>query len=75
MIEAGDAETRNARMMGDRDNEPAFNTRLRDRGIQMVTLSAADRAGPQSCAGSPSTDWRRIRQAAKPGTEGSGMPS
>jgi len=69
MTEAGEATTRHACAMGERDIQPAID-KLRERGVQMVTLSAADKATLKTTLEPVHRDWAEaLDKRGRPGTE------
>jgi TRAP-type C4-dicarboxylate transport system substrate-binding protein len=69
MLEVGEATTRHACAMSDRDQEPAL-ARLRERGLEMKELPQADREKIRELLKPVQADWAEaLDKRGKPGSE------
>ena len=69
MLDAGEATTRHACSMADRDNEPSL-AKLRERGIAMNPLPAAEQAKVKEAVKPVLVDWaEQLDKRGKPGSE------
>lgn len=68
MLEAGEATTKHACAMADKDNQPAFE-KLRAAGVQPVTLSAKDRAEIKALIAPVNHQWaEQLDKRGRPGS-------
>jgi TRAP-type C4-dicarboxylate transport system substrate-binding protein len=69
MTEAGEATTRHACAMADRDNQPALE-KLRGHGVRMVALSVADKAELKSLMAPVHKEWAaELDKRGRPGSQ------